>query len=190
MAKGGGLSIDSDPIGYLSLHKPIVLNSFQQEDQYPNRTHKNQDLSTFSMDRSPPPQTLQFSVNLNCTDDHHRQNSPPPSDDDDQRKVVDERDFFADDNNKADEASADVADKMDFDDGPSGIEFNVNVSDLFECFPSPNSWCPSFLTVPETSGGRGPPSCLPILGFQLFDEMPPKHHAFPVANMHNFFCLF
>ncbi|PRQ52747.1 putative transcription factor WRKY family [Rosa chinensis] len=130
MAKGGGLSIDSDPIGYLSLHKPIVLNSFQ--DQYPNSsstTHK-QHLSGLSMDHHthqarspPPPQTLQFSVNLNCTDDNDDRENSPPQSDDNQRKVVDERDFFADNNNKAEEASTE---KMDFDDGPSGMEFNVN----------------------------------------------------------------
>nr|XP_011463437.1 PREDICTED: probable WRKY transcription factor 31 [Fragaria vesca subsp. vesca] len=131
MAKGGGLSIDSDPIAYLSLHKPIVLNSFQ--DHYPRPTSTTyHHLSSSSMDNPPPPpppppQTLQLSVNLNCTDDRENDTllSSPPQSDDNQRKVVDERDFFADNNNKAaaEEASAD---KMDFDDGPSGMDFNLN----------------------------------------------------------------
>ncbi|VVA17585.1 PREDICTED: probable WRKY mRNAion factor [Prunus dulcis] len=153
MAKGSGLSIDSDPFGF-SLHNPIVLNSFQQ-DQYnhhqPCRTKKQQlHYSSLNMDmdastihqRSPPPPplpppTLQFSVNLNCTHEdvdnhhhhhhHHHQHSPePPSNE--KRKVIDERDFFADNKSHVGQdksASADPADKMDLH-GPTDMEFNVN----------------------------------------------------------------
>ncbi|EXB37867.1 WRKY transcription factor 6 [Morus notabilis] len=98
MAKGSGLSIDSDPIG-LFIHKPTVLNSFQQDQDYNNNHHNikkeyGQLHPNYPMDstiqRSPPPTTIQFPVNLNCT------TSPAPSDRDQKRKVIDEMDFFRD----------------------------------------------------------------------------------------------
>lgn len=134
MAKGSGLSIDSDPIGFF-LHKPIVLNSFQ-EDQYIHHKNKLSTIAT-SMDttttiRTSPPPTLQFPVNLNCThvDDHHSDSPPPPSSPE-KRTVIDEMDFFADDKNHVAKASstADADDRKDLV-GPRDIEFNVNVSDL------------------------------------------------------------
>ncbi|KAM2653189.1 hypothetical protein EV2_024859 [Malus domestica] len=150
MAKGSGLSIDSDPFSF-SLHNPIVLNSFQ-EDGYnhhhlpPPSTTKRQQLrhhhsSLMLMDNStaihrrsppppPPPTTIQFAVNLNCSHDddvQHSPGSPPPSNE--QRKVIDERDFFADSKNRLDHeksvVSTDPADKMDLH-GPTDMEFNVN----------------------------------------------------------------
>ncbi|KAM1324403.1 probable WRKY transcription factor 31 [Malus sylvestris] len=147
MAKGSGLSIDSDPFSF-SLHHPIVLNSFQ-EDQYnhhlpPLSTTKKQlhhhhsslmlmDNSTAIHRRSPPPPpptTIRFAVNLNRSHDddvQHSPDSPPPSNE--QRKVIDERDFFADSKNHLDHeksvGSDDPANKMDLH-GPTDMEFNVN----------------------------------------------------------------
>ncbi|KAB2613596.1 WRKY transcription factor 31 [Pyrus ussuriensis x Pyrus communis] len=145
MAKGSGLSIDSDPFSF-SLHNPIVLNSFQ-EDQYnhhlpPLSTTKKQlhhhhsslmlmDNSTAIRRRSPtppPPTTIQFAVNLNRSNDddvQHSPDSPPPSNE--QRKVIDERDFFADSKNHLEKSvgSDYPADKMDLH-GPTDMEFNVN----------------------------------------------------------------
>ncbi|KAF3443592.1 hypothetical protein FNV43_RR13280 [Rhamnella rubrinervis] len=135
MAKGSGLSIDSDPIGFF-LHKPIVLNSFQ-EDQYIHRKNKLSTSTTTStatsmdtttaIQRSPPP-TLQFPVNLNCThvDDHHSDSPPPPSPPE-KRTVIDEMDFFADDKNHVAKASSadDADDRKDLI-GPRDLEFNVN----------------------------------------------------------------
>lgn len=122
MAKGGGLSIDLDPIGFF-LHQPIVLNSFP-EDNINN--HNNFKCKLTAMDATlnnrSPPSTIQFPVNLNCSNLH---DSPPPSDD--KRTVIDEMDFFAkkDHDNKA-APSTDHADKKDDLDRPTTLEFNVN----------------------------------------------------------------
>ncbi|XP_062106083.1 probable WRKY transcription factor 31 [Humulus lupulus] len=108
MAKGSGLSIDSDPIGFF-MHKPTVLNSFEEDfsNHHHNKKISNQnhlirpassmDASTIHHERSPPHQTLQFPVNLNCT---HHKDSPEPSEENNNRTVIDEMDFFAENRNR------------------------------------------------------------------------------------------
>ncbi|KAK7272281.1 hypothetical protein RJT34_28778 [Clitoria ternatea] len=99
MARGGGLSIDSDPIGNFFLHKPIVLNSFPEEDNS-NNNNKNQVKwklghnmdGTVSRKRSSPSSTpttntIPFQVNPSSSDDHHK------------RPLIDEMDFFPQNNN-------------------------------------------------------------------------------------------
>lgn len=138
MAKGSGLSIDSDPIGFF-LHRPIVLNSFQDDNNnYIHHKKIKKLLHSDSMDatiqRSPPHPTLQFPVNLNCTTTH---------DDDHKRTVMDEMDFFADHKthdrpskaNSSSDAAAEAADTKDLNSGHREREFKVNVSLLhFEIF--------------------------------------------------------
>ncbi|KAF4394475.1 hypothetical protein G4B88_018625 [Cannabis sativa] len=113
MAKGSGLPIDSDPIGFF-IHKPTVLNSFEEDFNNNNKISNN---SINSMDasstihhheRSPPHhhhhhQTLQFPVNLNYT--HHKDNnSPEPSDEKNNNNnrtvIINEMDFFAENRNR------------------------------------------------------------------------------------------
>ncbi|PON62207.1 WRKY domain containing protein [Trema orientale] len=142
MAKGSGLSIDSDPIGFF-IHKPTVLNSFQQDYNNNNNHHKKINykplLPSPSMDTttihersspSPPPPphpTLQFPVNLNCA---HQVDSPAQSDEN--RTVIDEMDFFADNRNRDTKASPsshdhDIGDHhKTLDDHQIDIEMNVN----------------------------------------------------------------
>lgn len=131
MAKGSGLSIDSDPIG-LFLHQPIVLNSFPEDDNRNNNHSRNPKwklgaMDATQLDRSAP-STIQFPLNLNCS---HHQDSPPPSDD--KRTVVNEMDFFAEKyhHNKA---ASTVADEKDSDCRPTALEFKVNVCDPYKFF--------------------------------------------------------
>jgi len=98
MARGGGLSIDSDPIGSFFPHNPVVLNSFPEDD---NNTIINNNSSgqqkwklgpnmdaTVSRNRSPSSSpnnnntstsTIPFQVNLSS---------------DNKRPHIDEMDFF------------------------------------------------------------------------------------------------
>lgn len=137
MAKGGGLSIDLDPIGFFP-HQPIVLNSFP-EDNINN--HNNFKCKLTAMDATlnnrSPPSTIQFPVNLNCSNLH---DSPPPSDG--KRTVIDEMDFFAekDHDNKA-APSTDHADKKDDLDRPTTLEFNVNVREYIVLFNTIILYC-------------------------------------------------
>ncbi|XP_059661091.1 probable WRKY transcription factor 31 [Cornus florida] len=129
MAKGSGLSIDSDRIG-LFLHKPpSVINSFSDHHNNNNNHHhhhpkwKLEPMETTG-NRSSPASSIQFPVNLNCT---HHQDVPEPSDV--KRTVMDEMDFFADkkpdrDDSKGATTTTD-ADKKEFNE-PTEMDFNVN----------------------------------------------------------------
>ncbi|KAE8075665.1 hypothetical protein FH972_014359 [Carpinus fangiana] len=120
MAKGSGLSIDSaDPFGFFQ-HRPIVLNSFPEDNNRNIHKWKLSAMDATTLNRSPPP-TIQFPLNLNCS--HHRQESPPPSDD--KRMVIDEMDFFAKKTHDSNDAVSTDAGKNDFH-GPTSLEFNVN----------------------------------------------------------------
>ncbi|KAG2716963.1 hypothetical protein I3843_03G153200 [Carya illinoinensis] len=122
MAKGSGLSIDSDPIGFF-LNQPIVLNSFPEDDNNHHYHNRNIKWKLGAMDatlnRSASP-TIQFPLNLNCS---HRQDSPPPSDA--KRTVMDEMDFFAEKHGQDNEAAYTDVDRKDSD-GPTALEFKVN----------------------------------------------------------------
>ncbi|PON35116.1 WRKY domain containing protein [Parasponia andersonii] len=140
MAKGSGLSIDSDPIGFF-IHKPTVLNSFQQDYNNNNNNHykkinykhllpsSSMDTTTIHERSSPPPPhpTLQIPVNLNCA---HQVDSPAQSDEN--RTVIDEMDFFADNRNRDTKASPsshdhDIGDHhKSLNDHQIDIEMNVN----------------------------------------------------------------
>ena len=147
MARGSGLSIDSDLIGSFLLHKPIVLNSFPEEhnnDIVGSGSSSNNDLnsklgfaamdSTVSNKRSSPTRTIPFQVNLNCHHDHQ-----DSSDDNHKRIIIDEMDFFSDKKNRDDDddkvvsASADAVEKHDClrSATPTLLDFKVNVSDPF-----------------------------------------------------------
>ncbi|XP_061350628.1 probable WRKY transcription factor 31 [Gastrolobium bilobum] len=99
MARGGGLSIDSDPIKSFFHHKPIVLNSFPEDNNNNNTNqHKwklspNMDTTVRTTSTPSSNSTIPFQVN---------HPSPPPSDDDDKRPLLDVMDFFSDKNNKDD----------------------------------------------------------------------------------------
>ncbi|KAL5573377.1 hypothetical protein UlMin_022974 [Ulmus minor] len=120
MAKGSGLSIDSDPVRFF-IHKPIVLNSFQED--YNNHHTKNKHPPP-SMDatiqRSTSPSALQFPVNLN-RGHPDRQDSPPPPDQ--KRPVFDEMDFFAKSRNNEARAASSGENLLN---GPTEMEFDVN----------------------------------------------------------------
>jgi hypothetical protein len=121
MAKGSGLSIDSaDPFGFFQ-HRPIVLNSFPEDNNRNTHKWKLSAMDATTLNRSPPT-TIQFPLNLNCS--HHHQDSPPPSDD--KRMVIDEMDFFAEKTHDNNDAVSTDAGKNDFH-GPTSLEFNVNV---------------------------------------------------------------
>ncbi|KAE8701335.1 dienelactone hydrolase family protein [Hibiscus syriacus] len=128
MAKPSGLSIDSDPNLSFFLHIPTVLNSFpEQQDTKPAIIINNNDnycpkVSLSAMDDAstanmspPPPTTIQFPVNHNCSNDEHP------------RRVIGEMDFFAernrtDDVDDSDHANADMSDSID----GTALELNVN----------------------------------------------------------------
>ncbi|KAE8685261.1 putative WRKY transcription factor 42 [Hibiscus syriacus] len=126
MAKLSGLPIDSDPNISFFLHIPTVLNSFpEQEDTKPNIVLINSNFCTVpAMDDAskanmspPPPNTIQFPVNLNCSRDEHP------------RRVIGEMDFFAEKNRKltddvdgSDHANAEINDSID----RTALELNVN----------------------------------------------------------------
>ncbi|XVF20991.1 hypothetical protein REPUB_Repub12eG0052100 [Reevesia pubescens] len=132
MAKHNGFSIDLDPIS-LFLHTPTVLNSFPEDTTKDNNIINNSKYSskilfptitTSSMDattanKSPSPCTIQFPVNLNCSDDQHPSSLLPS---DDKRRVVGEMDFFAQKNHK-------LIDNDDEDDD-DGVDANpIHTSD-------------------------------------------------------------
>ncbi|KAK7263501.1 hypothetical protein RJT34_31092 [Clitoria ternatea] len=74
---GGGLSMDSDPIGSFFLHKPIVLNSFPEDTNHSkwklncsnNNNNNDMDITTKG---SSSPRTIPFQVNLSCSSDNNR----------------------------------------------------------------------------------------------------------------------
>ncbi|KAA8524706.1 hypothetical protein F0562_011129 [Nyssa sinensis] len=131
MAKGSGLSFDSDRIGFF-LHKPTVINSFPEDNHQHQHRHNNHhqhhhpkwkfEPMDAPVNRSPVPTIL----NLNFT---HDQEAPAPSGE--KRTVIDEMDFFAekkhDHSNAAAAAAATTtgADKRDLT-GPTKLGFNVN----------------------------------------------------------------
>ncbi|KAA8526523.1 hypothetical protein F0562_008274 [Nyssa sinensis] len=128
MAKGSGLSFDSDPIGFF-LHKPTVINSLPEDHHSHRHRHRHhlkwklEHMET-TVNRSPIP-TIQFPVNLNFT---HDEDSPVPSDD--KRTVIDEMDFFADKKHDdstaaAAAAAATYAGKKDLN-AATELDFNVN----------------------------------------------------------------
>ncbi|KAJ7981279.1 WRKY family transcription factor [Quillaja saponaria] len=106
MAKGGGLSIDSDPTGSFFPQKPVVLYSFPEGNTTTTTTTTTNNpkwklINPMDMDapttnnnssRSPP-STIQFPVNLNCAHDDHEDSQVPS---DGKRTVIDEMDFFSD----------------------------------------------------------------------------------------------
>lgn len=131
MGKGSDHSIHSDPIGFFH-HKPLVLNSFQ-EDHFinnghdPNRRKRLHPSMDTSIQTTSPPTTFRFPLNLNSShDDHH--SSPPPSDYEN-RTVIDEMDFFADDQKRHVKASFKRRDREL--NSPSDIQYKVNVSHPF-----------------------------------------------------------
>ncbi|KAL2331851.1 hypothetical protein Fmac_019432 [Flemingia macrophylla] len=102
MARGGGLSIDSDPIGSFFPQKPVVLNSFPEDnnknsiiqpkwklgpnmDDTPARTNKSPS--------SPPNTTTTIPFQVNLSSDHKRPH-------------IGEMDFFANNLSKSNFASA------------------------------------------------------------------------------------
>ncbi|KAK7324805.1 hypothetical protein VNO77_28660 [Canavalia gladiata] len=111
MARGGGLSIDSDPIGNFFVHKPIVLNSFPEDNIKININNISSQWKTVgpkmdgrvSRKRCSPSSTstIPFQVNLSCS-----HSSPSPSDDDDKRPLIGEMDFFSRKTNSLASASA------------------------------------------------------------------------------------
>ncbi|XP_057458338.1 probable WRKY transcription factor 31 isoform X2 [Lotus japonicus] len=131
MARGGGLSIDSDPIGSSFFHhKPIVLNSFP-EDHKNNHNHNhnnNKKLSPNNMDNkvnntannNNSTATIPFQVNLSSSDE--------------KRPIIDEMDFFSDNknnNNNKDHhdtlvGSASTSAPHDHSTNPALLEFKVN----------------------------------------------------------------
>nr|WGV38210.1 WRKY [Loropetalum chinense var. rubrum] len=124
MAKGSGLSIDSDPIG-LFLHKPTVINSFPEFNNSNNnfKWKKKFDFmeSTMNHNNRSPSTTIQFPVNLNRThDDQDVAVQVTPSDE--KRTVIDEMDFFSDKNRDAKSINIDKKDSN----GTNGFDFNVN----------------------------------------------------------------
>ncbi|KAF5746087.1 WRKY family transcription factor [Tripterygium wilfordii] len=110
MAKGGGLSIDSDPIRYFFPLNPIVHNSSEctHANNIKHLEYRLMDAAA-DPDRSLPT-TIQFPFNLNC-------------DSDDKRTVIDEMDFFR--QKKQDPNPVDTDMKED-DKSLAGLELNVN----------------------------------------------------------------
>ncbi|XP_052179282.1 probable WRKY transcription factor 31 [Diospyros lotus] len=121
MAKGSGLSIDLDRIGFF-LHRPNVINSFPDDSHHHSRRrHHPPRLKLEPMD-SPPsrsPATIQFPVNLNCTAHDHDSSTAA----DDSRTVIGEMDFFAD-KKPADHDPAAVQKHVPA--RPPELDFNVN----------------------------------------------------------------
>ncbi|KAG2712184.1 hypothetical protein I3760_04G112900 [Carya illinoinensis] len=117
MAKGSGLSVDSDPIGFFC-HQPMVINSFPEDN--PGREPKwKLGAMDAALTNSAPP-TIQFPLNLNWS---RRQDSPSSSDN--KRTVIDEVDFFAEKHGRDNKAASTDTDRKDSD-GPAALEFNVN----------------------------------------------------------------
>lgn len=124
MAKGSGLSFDSDRIGYF-FYQPTVINSFPEDTttnhRYHHHNHHHPKLKLEPMEATTP--TIKFPVNLNSTT-HDDQDVPTPSHDD-KRRVIDEMDFFAHDKHHHSKAAATTGDENDLP-GPAQLDFNVN----------------------------------------------------------------
>ncbi|XP_041006580.1 probable WRKY transcription factor 31 [Juglans microcarpa x Juglans regia] len=118
MAKGSGLSVDSDPIGFFC-HQPMVLNSFPEDN--PGREPKWKLGAMDAALTSSAPPTIQFPLNLNWS---RRQDSPSSSDN--KRTVIDEVDFFAEKHGRDNKASCTDTDRKDSRDRQAALEFNVN----------------------------------------------------------------
>lgn len=137
MAKGSGLSIDTDRIGCF-LHHPTVINSFPDDHHHNNSNrrlnHHHPKLKLEPMETTQQvPNTIQFPVNLNCTshdgDGDDEDVDPPPSGD--RRRVIGEMDFFADKKQGGrNEAAAAVAGGWD----KKALDVNVNVIHPLEFF--------------------------------------------------------
>ncbi|KAK7312702.1 hypothetical protein VNO77_36774 [Canavalia gladiata] len=112
---GGGLSMDSDPIGSFFLHKPIVLNSFPEDKSKLSPNNNNNNNMDATVNTKGP-----FQVNLSSSSNNHV--SSPSSHDN-----TTEMDFFSDKNNKHDNvvASASASDN-DRSTTPPILEFKVN----------------------------------------------------------------
>lgn len=141
MARGGGLSIDSDPIESFFPHKPVILNSFPEDN---NNNNNNNSSSQHkwklgpNMDRSPSSSTpntttnnttstIPFQVNLTSSDN--------------KKSHIDEMDFFPnktnddDDNNNHGSAFNSAPPSLnrlhhthDHSSSHAILELNVNVS--------------------------------------------------------------
>lgn len=119
MAKGSGLSFDSDPSRFFLL-KPTVLNSFPEDnhDWKLINSHMDMDATPTTTSSSPPPTTIQFPVNLTCSHprlpDHHT--------------VIGEMDFFADkDTTLARDSNHSPTDTNHSISHNTDLDFNVNV---------------------------------------------------------------
>lgn len=117
MAKGSGLSIDTDRIGFF-LHHPTVINSFPDNRYHHRRHHPKLKFEPMEATHEVP-NTIQFPVNLNCTTTH---DDPPLSDD--KRRVLGEMDFFAD--KKKGGSSHAAAASVHGDSDKKGLDVNVN----------------------------------------------------------------
>ncbi|OIW08440.1 hypothetical protein TanjilG_03116 [Lupinus angustifolius] len=124
MARGSGLSMDSDPLGTFFLHKlPTVLNSFPSHDQTiwtlsPNNTNMETTLITSSPSRATTTAAaIPFHVNNHISPSHDR-------------IIATEMDFFSDKNNNInDDNVASVPDHNhmhDHSSTPAMLEFEVN----------------------------------------------------------------
>ncbi|XP_021893820.1 probable WRKY transcription factor 31 [Carica papaya] len=118
MAKGSGLSFDSDPSRFFLL-KPTVLNSFPEDnhDWKLINSHMDMDATPTTTSSSPPPTTIQFPVNLTCSHprlpDHHT--------------VIGEMDFFADkDTTLARDSNHSPTDTNHSISHNTDLDFNVN----------------------------------------------------------------
>ncbi|KAF5950077.1 hypothetical protein HYC85_012070 [Camellia sinensis] len=124
MAKGSGLSFDSDRIGYF-FYQPTVINSFPEDTttnhRYHHHNHHHPKLKLEPMEATTP--TIKFPVNLNSTT-HDEQDVPTPSHDD-KRRVIDEMDFFAHDKHHHSKAAATTGDENDLP-LSAQLDFNVN----------------------------------------------------------------
>ncbi|RDY11786.1 WRKY transcription factor 6, partial [Mucuna pruriens] len=128
---GGGLSMDSDPIGSFFLHKPIVLNSFPEDTnlnhpKWKLHPHNNMDDATVTnkASSSSSPSNIPFQVNFSSSSNNHP--SSPPS-----HINRTEVDFFSDksnikDQNVAASSSASLPDNLLRSTIPSTLEFKVN----------------------------------------------------------------
>ncbi|KAI6672793.1 hypothetical protein NL676_000699 [Syzygium grande] len=145
MAKGGGLSIDSDPVGFfLHHHPPTVINSFPEHHHHsklrllPAATMDHHHVHHAAAVNVPAatPTTIQFPLNLIA----RRDSSPPPPQPagvqgagaGERRAVIGEMDFFSI-KSASETAAKNVVSSSDDGDarnnltgGPSNLDFNVN----------------------------------------------------------------
>ncbi|XP_009804478.1 WRKY transcription factor 42-like [Nicotiana tabacum] len=123
MANGSGLSFDPDPIKhFLPFLQPTKLFNFQplltsmESSPYKNRS---------------PPSTIQFPVNLNCSNTDHNQEEEEQK----IRPVIDEMDFFADhkkDGSNSEEPATTAnntavdTERKESNTPPPELDFNIN----------------------------------------------------------------